>query len=122
MSDQEDQALEKISAHLSRTYQALCHLAVNLPVPVTLPTRGVTNIEAVPAVRRLMELAEDQPMPEEQQATLFATCAFWLGALDLYALLVANEFHTSRAHSAAANLLMVDDHMLSLTEWIIEQD
>ncbi|MGW7085034.1 hypothetical protein ACWGH2_16300 [Streptomyces sp. NPDC054871] len=122
MSDSEDQATEKLAKHLSLTYAALCHLAANLPIPVTLPRRGVSNIEATPAVRRMMELAEFQPMPEDQQGELFAICAFWLGALDLFGMLVSNEFHSTRASSVAANILMAEQHMLDLTEWIVDQD
>ncbi|MEU1155759.1 hypothetical protein ABZ369_22460 [Streptomyces sp. NPDC005918] len=122
MSDFEDQAMTKLANHLARTYVALAHIAANLPIPVTLPTGDVSNIEAIPAVRRMMELADDQPMPEEQQAELYAICSFWLGALDLYGMLAMVEFHSSRAHSVAANLLMAENHMLDLTEWIIEQD
>ncbi|WP_267244367.1 hypothetical protein [Streptomyces sp. PR69] len=121
MSDFEDQAMKRLSAHLSSTYAALAALCLNLPVPITLPTGAVSNIEATPAVRRIMEIVEDQPMPEAQQASLFAACAFWLGALDLYGLLAQGEFSDARAHSAAANLLMASDTMSDVAEWLGDQ-
>ncbi|MFD7016104.1 hypothetical protein [Streptomyces sp. NPDC059928] len=122
MSDNQDEVMETLAAHLSRAYSALATICLNLPIPVTLPATGaVSNLEAVPAVRRVMDIAEDQPMPEQQQATLFAICAFWLAGLDLYGLLAINEFHIARANSAAANLLMADDHMLDLGVWLFEQ-
>jgi hypothetical protein len=119
MADSEDQAMKTLAHHLSRSYVVLTTLCLNLPVPVTLPTGAVSNVEVIPAIRRVMEIAEDQPMPESHQAELFAACAFWLGALDLYGLLVHN-FHTSRAHSAAANLIMCDSTMEDLVDWLAD--
>ncbi|MFC7869651.1 hypothetical protein ACFUS2_00625 [[Kitasatospora] papulosa] len=121
MSDFEELATRKIAAHLSVTYSGLATLCAALPIPVTLPTGAVSNLEAIPAVRRLMDITEDQPLPEQQQATLFAVGAFWLGAMDSYSLLVREEFHSARAHSAVAALLMADDHMMDLTVWLADQ-
>lgn len=121
MSDFEEQSMRKISAHLSVTYSGLATLCSALPIPVTLPTGAISNQEAVPAVRRLMDIAEDQPLPVEQQATLFTVAAFWLGAMDSYSLLYREEFHSARAHSAIAALLMADDHMIDLTVWLADQ-
>jgi hypothetical protein len=118
MSDFEDYATEKLAAHISRVYVALATLCLNLPIPVTLPTGEISNVEAIPAVRRTMDLIIDQPMPEENQAQLFAACALWLGAMDIYGLLVGHEFHSARAHSAAANLLMAEGSMLDIAEWL----
>ncbi|MFF1416553.1 hypothetical protein [Streptomyces sp. NPDC058280] len=120
MADFEDHVMQTLANHLSRTYAALATLCLNLPIEITLPTGAVSNIEATPAVRRVMDITEDQPMPEQQMAQLFAVCAFWLGALDLYGLL-AHEFHSARAHSAAANLLMAEDHMMDLATWLADQ-
>ncbi|MFD8687834.1 hypothetical protein [Streptomyces sp. NPDC059651] len=118
MSDFEDGAMGKMAAHLSTSYTVLATVCLNLPIPVTLPTGAVSNVEVVPAVRRLMDITEDQPMPEIQQATLFAVCAFWLGGMDIYSLLVREEFNLARAHSVAANLLMAEDHLMDLTVWL----
>ncbi|MER7807904.1 hypothetical protein [Streptomyces sp900116325] len=120
MSDFEDQAMRKMAAHLSESYSSLATICLNLPVPVTLPTGTVSNLEVVPAIRRVMDIVEDQPMPELQQATLLAICAFWLGAMDIYSLLVREEFHTARAHSAAANILMAEDHLQDLAVWLAD--
>lgn len=121
MSDFEDLAMRKIAQHLSVTYSGLVTICAALPIPVALPTVAVSNLEAVPAVRRLMDITEDQPLPEQQQATLFAIAAFWLGAMDSYSLLHREEFHSARAHSAAAALLMADDHLMDLTVWLADQ-
>ncbi|MFB6950194.1 hypothetical protein ACFCXP_11240 [Streptomyces niveus] len=119
MADSEDQAMERLAHHISMTYGVLATLCLSLPVAVTLPTGLVSNLDVVPAVRRMMDIIEDQPMPEEQQATLFAACSFWLGAMDLYGLLT-RDFHIARANSAAACLLMCDDTMNDLIVWLAE--
>ncbi|MFE4647731.1 hypothetical protein [Streptomyces sp. NPDC056707] len=120
MSDFEDQAMRKMAGHLSESYSSLATVCLNLPIPVTLPTGTVSNVEVVPAIRRVMAIVEDQPMPEQQQATLFAVCAFWLGAMDIYSLLVREEFDVARAHSAAANILMTEDHLMDITVWLAD--
>ncbi|MFJ8224945.1 hypothetical protein [Streptomyces griseus] len=123
MSDFEELANRKVSAHLSATYTAMVTACLALPLPVTLPTGAVTNLEAVPAVRRLMAIAFDQPMPEAMKAHVFAAAAFWLGAMDCYSLLVReDEWQVSRAHSAAANLLMADGHLGDLAARLGDQE
>lgn len=118
MSDFEEFVMTKLAAHLSRTYSGLATLCLNLPVPVSLPTGAISNVEAIPAVRRAMEIAEEQPMPEDNQAELHAACAFWLGAMDLFGLLAGHEFHETRAVSAAACLIQAESILLDLAEWL----
>ncbi|WP_052744213.1 hypothetical protein [Streptomyces odonnellii] len=120
MSDYEEQVKHTLSAHLSRAYSGLVAICAALPVPIALPTGEVSNLDTTPAVSRVMELAEDQPMPEEQQAHLFASCSFWLGALDLYGLLTLS-FSTARGYAVAANILMAESHMEDLGAWLADQ-
>ncbi|MEU2180092.1 hypothetical protein [Streptomyces thermolilacinus] len=120
MSDSQDQAMERLANHLARTYVALATLCLNLPLPITLPTGMISQDDVVPAIRRVMDICEDIPMPEDQQATLFAGCAFWLGAMDLYELL-ADDFNMARAHSAAACILMADDNLTDMALWLRDQ-
>ncbi|MGW7198473.1 hypothetical protein [Streptomyces chryseus] len=120
MSDFEEQAMNKLATDIGQLYSGLVTVCLNLPVMVTLPTGEVSNVDMVPAVRRVMDLIEDQPMPEDQQATLFACCAFWLGALDLFGLLVVEGFDKARAHSAAANVVMAEQHLMSVTLWLAD--
>lgn len=119
MSDNADEMRGQLAAHLAKTYAALATICLNLPIPVTLPGGVVAVQEAVPAVRRLLEITEDQPMPEEAQANLFAACAFWLGGEDLFRLLVIEEFNGARAHSCAANLIMCEETMRDVTLFLL---
>ncbi|MEV0090439.1 hypothetical protein [Streptomyces sp. NPDC050738] len=116
MSDFEEQSMRKLSSHLSLTYTALVTVSKFLPIPVSLPTGPISNMEAIPAVRRAMALIEDQPLPEDVQAELNAAYAFWLAAMDVYALLATQEFHPARAMSAAACLVQVESVVLDLAE------
>ncbi|MEU9000524.1 hypothetical protein [Streptomyces sp. NPDC048551] len=117
MSDIEDAMRQELGAHLVQAYGDLATVALNLPIPVALPSGIVSNVEAVPAVRRLLEITRDQPMPEEPQATLFAACAFWLGAEELFRLLCA-EFIEARAHACAANLITADGALEDLANFL----
>ncbi|MCX5286235.1 hypothetical protein [Streptomyces sp. NBC_00198] len=118
MADSQDEIMERLAAHLSRTYKGLALACLHLPVPITLEVTGATNVTAIPAVRRIMDVTIDQPMPEEHQANLFSVCAYWLGAMDLVGILATAEFHTARAHSAFACLLMADQVLLDLAGWL----
>ncbi|MER7814524.1 hypothetical protein [Streptomyces sp. NPDC096153] len=120
MSDSEDQMMENLAHRLAVSYSALATLCQNLPIEVTIPTGEVSNSEIVPALRRVMEIVEDQPMPRSQQNLLHAACAYWLGAMDLYGLLATVEFHSARGHSVAACLVMADDMMRLLTAWLAD--
>jgi hypothetical protein len=126
MADREDEIIEALNHGLSRIYTVLVHICQILPVPIALPTSGenglVSNQEAYPAIKRVSELASDQPMPEEQEAQLYTGCIHWLAALDLYGLLVANEdWIETRAEGSGANLLYADEALKGLARWLITQ-
>ncbi|WEH40782.1 hypothetical protein [Streptomyces sp. AM 2-1-1] len=120
MSDFEEMAMRKLSAHLSTTYSSIATACAALPIPVIIPTGAVSNLEAVPAMRRVLALAADQPMPELHQAELFGAAAHWLGAMDSYSLLIREEFHEARTYSAAANLIAADGAVMDLAVWLAD--
>lgn len=123
MSDFEELAMSKLAGHLSATYTALAALSLSLPIPVSLPTgAGVDNTEAIPAVRRAMDVIHEQPVPEVIHAELNAAYAFWLAAMDIYALLTIHEFQPARAMSAAACLIQTDSVLIDLAESLAELD
>jgi hypothetical protein len=122
MADSEDLTNEALARKLSTTYTTLAAACDMLPIPITLPRRGVTNIEALPAVRRIVDLAEEQPMPEDVQAHLFTAAIFWLSALDVFAVLVNNEWNHQRAFQVAGCLSVAHDALSDLAEWLLAQD
>ncbi|MGW7198474.1 hypothetical protein [Streptomyces chryseus] len=120
MSDSQDETMRYLAQRLTTTYTGLIATCALLPVAITLPEGEVTNLEAVPAVRRVMEIADEQPMPEEHQAELFTGATMWLAAMDLYALLVKNEYAEARASGALGILLIANDALQSLGHWLLE--
>ncbi|MFM9675788.1 hypothetical protein [Streptomyces brasiliscabiei] len=120
MADSQDMTMRHLASRLSDIYTAIALLCMSLPVEIIIPIGSVSNVEAIPAVRRVAEIVEDQPMPEEVQAELFASCVFWLAAIDLYGLLT-QDFHEARAQSALANLIMAEDSAKMVAAWIKDQ-
>ncbi|MDT0567901.1 hypothetical protein RM704_10535 [Streptomyces sp. DSM 3412] len=120
MADSQDMTMGYLASRLGDIYTAIALLCTSLPVKIVLPIGSVSNVEVIPAVRRVAEIVEDQPMPEEVQAELFASCVFWLAAIDLYGLLT-QDFHEVRVQSALANLIMAEDSAKVVAGWIKDQ-
>jgi len=120
MADSQDQAMGYLSSRLSEIYSALALICMSLPVEIVLPVGAVSNVEAIPAVRRVVEIVEDQPMPEEIQAELYACCVFWLAAIDLYGLLT-EDYHEVRVQSALGNLITAEESARQVAHWIKDQ-
>lgn len=121
MSDHEDEMLATVSHGLTVAYTGLIATCAMLPVPITLPEGVVTNLDAVPAVRRVCELADQQPMPEEQQAMLYTGATLWLAAMDLFELLRTGEYVEARAAGAVGILVTTNGHLRELGGWLLEQ-
>jgi hypothetical protein len=122
MSDYEDATMELLTRRLTRAYTGLVATCAYLPLPITLPTGVVSNLEMIPAVIRVSELAEDQPIPEDQQAALFTGAVMWLAAADLYRMLVTEGWVESRAAGALGILMIANDALVGLGEWLLAQD
>ncbi|MEV7422852.1 hypothetical protein [Streptomyces sp. NPDC091212] len=117
MSDNSDRMIERIGDKIGYTYAALVVVCAALPVPVALPKGIVTSEEIIPAVRRVVEIIDEIPLPEGQQAELFTAAVLWLGAVDLYELLLHTPFEASRAASAMGILLVAVDTLKDLAAW-----
>ncbi|MEV5592218.1 hypothetical protein [Streptomyces sp. NPDC052496] len=120
MSDYQDEQMGDIARMLGQSYAALATVCLNLPVPVTLPTGAVNSEDAAPAVRRVVEIVKEMPMPERTQADLFSACVYWLGALDIYSIM-ASDYHSVRGYSAVANILAAESALQDLAEWLHDQ-
>ncbi|MEU0084912.1 hypothetical protein [Streptomyces sp. NPDC006274] len=118
MADSQDEMMEHIAFRLSVIYTGLVACCEALPLPISLPTGAVSNLETVPAVRRVSEIAEEVPIPEDHQAQLFTAAILWLAAMDLYGLLVKMEYSEPRAHGALAAMLIAHDAVTDLAEWL----
>ncbi|UQA95644.1 hypothetical protein [Streptomyces halobius] len=120
MSDRQDMELGEFAEQLTDTYRDLVTTCLNLPVPITLHAGVVRPAEAYPAVTRVIDLIEDQPLPEEQQMNLQVACCMWMAALDLYKL-QAGEARKYRLEGAAMALAQADIALADLGSWLLEQ-
>ncbi|ARF62883.1 hypothetical protein B1H20_16920 [Streptomyces violaceoruber] len=121
MSDHEDEMMDLAVTRLRNVYGGLVACCAQLPLPITLPTGVVTNFDTVPAVRRVEELADEQPMPEEQKGALYTAAVLWLAAADLYRLLVEEGYVEARAAGVLGTLLIARDSLKELGTWLLEQ-
>ncbi|MFB7399767.1 hypothetical protein ACFCZR_06305 [Streptomyces rubiginosohelvolus] len=121
MSDHEDQMMGAAAHRLTTVYGGLVACCAQLPLPISLPTGLVSNLEMVPAVRRIEQLAEEQPMPEDQQSALYTGAVLWLAAVDLYRLLVEEDYVEARAAGLLGVLMVARDAINDLGTWLLEQ-
>ncbi|MFE0036819.1 hypothetical protein [Streptomyces sp. NPDC059015] len=121
MADDQDKTMRYFSHRLSMVYTALVNCCAHLPIPISLPTKAVDNLSAVPAVRRITEIAEEQPMPEEQHAALYTGSLMWLVAMDVFSILVVNEYDEIRAHGGIAATHVAEDALMELAQWLQAQ-
>ncbi|MEV4974430.1 hypothetical protein [Streptomyces scopuliridis] len=122
MADSPDEMMEVLGDRIAETYIGLGMICANLPVPIELPT-GVVNARTLTAaVRRVSEIAEDQPMPEEQVAGLFTASILYLAALDLLGMLQHNPYEESRAAGALGVLVLAQENLKDLAEWLAADD
>jgi len=121
MSDQRDDELQHLWEHIAKVYLVIVASCSGLPIPIGLPIGVVTNLEMVPAVRRVVHIADDQPIPEQHQVNLSIGCTHWLAAVDLYGLLVGEEFDRVRVLGLLSNLTMAEEALRDLLNWLASQ-
>ncbi|AEW94613.1 MULTISPECIES: hypothetical protein [Streptomycetaceae] len=113
--------MDELGRHLGVVYWRLTLACRSLPVPVELPRGTVTRSTGEPAVRRLVKIIEDQPMPEEQKANLFAACIHWLTASELYNQEL-NDPLPIRFHQIVAALVHAEAPLHALGVWLRENE
>jgi hypothetical protein len=119
MADHEDEIMDALAHAISDAYTILVDVCLALPVPIMMPMdQHIPTSEAVPAIRRVAELAAEQPMGEEQEALLYSGCVYLLSAIDLYALCAA-RFEPTRADGVGSLLLHADDVLGTLHRWLL---
>ncbi|MFB6950195.1 hypothetical protein ACFCXP_11245 [Streptomyces niveus] len=122
MSDTPDSMMRGLQSSLAAVYIALVGACEHLPVPITLPTGVVHSSELMDAVRRVSEISEEQPMPEEQQAMLYTGSIMWLAAADLYGMLKHTDYVATRAEGALGILLVAGDSIGDLSTWLANNE
>ncbi|MFI6337820.1 hypothetical protein [Streptomyces sp. NPDC050535] len=119
MADHDDEVMGELAHAISTVYTILVDVCGMLPVPIGLPTdQHIPAADAVPAIRRVTELAGEQPMGDLQAIQLYSGCIHLLAAIDLYALCAA-RYHDTRAEGASANLLHAETALTTLARWLV---
>lgn len=119
MADREDEVLRALAHSISFIYTMLVDICGALPVRIGLPTdQHIPASDAVPAIKRVSEVAHDQPMGELQTMQLYKGCIHFLAAIDLYALCAA-RYEDTRAEGAGVNLLHAEQELKSLALWLV---
>jgi hypothetical protein len=119
MADRNDEVMGALAFTVSQVYSLLVHVCGMLPVPIGLPVdHHIPTSLAVPAIRRITEVAQDQPMGEDQMLKLYGASIYLLAAIDLYGLCSAS-YHDTRADAVAANLLLAEEDLESLEIWLM---
>ncbi|GGJ81965.1 hypothetical protein GCM10011583_11820 [Streptomyces camponoticapitis] len=122
MSDTPDSMMEAFESRLTTVYIGLVSVCENLPVPITLPTGVVHSKELVQTVRRVADIAEEQPMPEEQHAMLYTGAVMWLAAADLFGILTRTDYVEARAAGGLGILLIAGDSISELGAWLLDNE
>ncbi|MEU1478906.1 hypothetical protein [Streptomyces sp. NPDC005760] len=119
MADREDEIMEGLAHSISFIYTMLVDICGALPVRIGLPAdQHIPASDAVPAIKRVSEVAHDQPMGELQTMQLYSGCIHLLAAIDLYAL-CASRYEDTRAEGAGVNLLHAEQELKSLALWLV---
>ncbi|MEV7871487.1 hypothetical protein AB0P17_36555 [Streptomyces sp. NPDC088124] len=118
MADKADMMMEDAGRQIARVYTGLAKACAVLPLPITLPTGVVASGEIIPAVRRIVQIIGEIPLPDDQRAELFAAAVYWLAAVDLYHLCL-HEVEESRAAGVMGVLMMADEAVHGLAEWLL---
>lgn len=117
MSDQDDQNLIRLVAHVAMVFEALRTTCAHLPVPIALPGDLAEIDDIITAVCRVVELSDEQPMPELRQAQLGTASLHWIAAVDLTGV-AANTEGDYRLLAAELNLRYAETAILDLGIWL----
>jgi hypothetical protein len=127
MSDEFEVKITYFAKAVADLYGRLVIACATLPVtPIELPTGddghpvNLGGREVTDAVRRVMEIGEEMPLPEQHWAELFAACAYWCGAVDLLSLQIAQP-EVDRGPSVTGNLTACESSLADLMDWLAEQ-
>lgn len=95
MSDRHDRMIQEAGDSIGRIYALIVRICAHLPVPITLPDGPVIEgSEAIPAIKRVVEIIADQPITEEIQVGIWGGCLHWLSAAHLFTALIDHEDQT----------------------------
>ncbi|GAA0705211.1 hypothetical protein GCM10010193_70340 [Kitasatospora atroaurantiaca] len=122
MSDENERFLHDLMIHIAVVFEALRTACAHLPVPIALADDLDTDVTAtLMAVTRVIEISDEQPMPELRQAQLCTGALHWIAAVDLAAL-GAHMEGDIRLLASRINLHHAETALLDLAFWLAETE
>lgn len=119
MGDKHDQMIESVTTAIYNTYGHLAGVCQLLPIPIALPVGDVDIDIARAAVEQLANIADDQPVDEGSRDVLGAAASYWLTALDVLGLAIAQP-RTTRLRGALSLVVEADECAIALTAHLRE--
>ncbi|WP_019548460.1 MULTISPECIES: hypothetical protein [Streptomycetaceae] len=118
MADRYERMLRAMRVDLTLAYAQLALVCHRMPIPVDLPTHEDIDFQddMTPAVRRLVEIADDLPVDEDTKAGVFMTAIDWLTAVDLWTLLASTGQNTVREMCFTGALVRVRELLAELLQ------
>ncbi|WP_411140263.1 hypothetical protein [Streptomyces sp. x-80] len=123
MSDEFEHRVRETAHHLLVTYQLIIQVCELLPVPITLPNSEVIESrEIIPAVARVVEIIEDQPITEIQQAGIWGACLHWLAGANLFTQLLATPADPTLDLQIQINVVVAGEALVLISQELRHQE
>ncbi|WHX19812.1 hypothetical protein QFW82_23575 [Streptomyces malaysiensis subsp. malaysiensis] len=94
MSDDADRQIERLDRALNSIYDLLVSICARLPIPITLPQGPATDGNTIPAVKRMIEIIDDQPLTHQLTVGIWSGALHWLSAAHLLDMLRTEWDHS----------------------------
>ncbi|AEW94614.1 MULTISPECIES: hypothetical protein [Streptomycetaceae] len=116
--EDESENFAHLVAEIANAYVKLVIACRALPIPVELPNGVILASDAEDAVRRLLDIIDDQPIPEAAESSLVLAASFWLAAHDVLHLHM-EEPHKGRNLEVLACLIGAERYVNEFAEWAV---
>ncbi len=118
MADWRDLNEENGFRRLARMYKLIAGTCSMLPLPIALaPSENAQFGGIIDAVARVAKIINENPVPTEVEAAIFASCTYWLTAMELFAAFLA-EPKEYRANAFAMLILDSEASLYAAIDWL----
>ncbi|MGW1071550.1 hypothetical protein [Streptomyces sp. NPDC002537] len=118
MADWRDLSEENGFRQLARMYKLIAGTCSMLPLPITLaPAENARFGGIIEAVARVAKIINENPIPTEVEAAIFASCTYWLAAMELFAAFRV-EPKEYRANAFAMLILDSEASLYAAIDWL----
>lgn len=120
MADDKNRETERLVSTLMTTYIEYAEACARLsPLPIGLPVAEVmTDTEIVTALARIIDTAEEIPLPDEPKSLVFTVATRLYTAFDLLAILQGDGYSTTRLKVAVTHVVHAHVTTQDLAQWL----